>query len=217
MAEELGKLEKPNVEEFKKSRKLFYIPLVFNPPEADDKFQAALNRYWGEVQSHLNSLEEKLAVAKKVYHELVDEAGEDGLKMIEQLNSGSFRVVKDRVGKGLEIVAVEDAALLGEFMDWGRCLASGLRSQKVFTVCYESYVKAQEQRNEFIAKKINETLSSEEAGIFIMREGHHIQFPSDIQVFYISPPALDEIRRQIREQDEEMTHQHELKGEKGGK
>ena len=28
-----------------------------------------------------------------------------------------------------------------------------------------------------------------------MREGHQIQFPSDIQVFYIAPPSLDEIQR----------------------
>jgi hypothetical protein len=214
MAEELGKLEKPNMEAFKKSRKLYYIPLVFGPPEADDKFQAVLNRYWGEVKSHLNSLEEKLAVAKKVFHELVAEAGEDGLRLIEQLNSGSFRIVKDRVEKGAEIVAVEDAALLGEFMDWGRCLASGLRTQKVFTFCYESYVKAQEQRNEFITKKISETLVAEEAAILIMREGHHIQFPIDLQVFYVSPPALDEIRRLVREQEAAMTHEHEHEGEK---
>jgi hypothetical protein len=34
-----------------------------------------------------------------------------------------------------------------------------------------------------------------------MREGHQVQFPEDIQVFYIAPPALDEIRRWLRDQE----------------
>ena len=28
-----------------------------------------------------------------------------------------------------------------------------------------------------------------------------MQFPQDIQVFYVAPPALDEIKRHLREQD----------------
>jgi hypothetical protein len=35
----------------------------------------------------------------------------------------------------------------------------------------------------------------------VMREGLQIQFPSDIQVFYIAPPALDEIKRWLREKE----------------
>jgi hypothetical protein len=32
-----------------------------------------------------------------------------------------------------------------------------------------------------------------------MREGHQVQFPSDIQVFYVAPPSLDEIKRWLKE------------------
>jgi hypothetical protein len=34
-----------------------------------------------------------------------------------------------------------------------------------------------------------------------MGEGHALHFPEDIQVFYIAPPALDEIRRWLRDQE----------------
>jgi hypothetical protein len=34
-----------------------------------------------------------------------------------------------------------------------------------------------------------------------MRENHQVQFPPDVQVFYIAPPALDEIRRWLRERE----------------
>jgi hypothetical protein len=35
--------------------------------------------------------------------------------------------------------------------------------------------------------------------LFIM-EGHMIQFPQDIEVFSVAPPALDEIHRWMRDQ-----------------
>lgn len=199
MADELGKIERPEVGEFKKGRKLYFVPLVFSPPEPDEKFQQLFNRYWDEAAAHLKSLQEKLTTAKKIYHELIAEEGEDALKLIDRMNPGSYRIVKESVEKSGAIVAAEDAELLEEFMDWGRCLATGLQSRAVFNLAYESYVKAQEKRNEYIAKKVDSTLASDEAGIFIMREGHHVQFPGDIQVFYVSPPALDEIRRWERE------------------
>ena len=36
-----------------------------------------------------------------------------------------------------------------------------------------------------------------------MREGHQVQFPVDIQVFYVAPPGLDEIKRWVRERESE--------------
>ncbi len=36
-----------------------------------------------------------------------------------------------------------------------------------------------------------------------MREGHQVQFPTDIEVFYVAPPGLDEIKRWIRAREEE--------------
>jgi guanylate kinase len=34
-----------------------------------------------------------------------------------------------------------------------------------------------------------------------MRENHQLQFPTDIQIIYVAPPALDEIKRWLREQE----------------
>ncbi len=83
--------------------------------------------------------------------------------------------------------------MLTEFIDWTRCLAVGLQNQNVFTRIYEFYAEASKKRNEHIAKQIDDTLKADEIGILLMREGHQVQLPSDIQVFYIAPPALDEI------------------------
>jgi hypothetical protein len=64
----------------------------------------------------------------------------------------------------------------------------------------EFYVEAAKNRNEFMAKKISETLKDDEAGLLFIREEHSLQFPSDIEVFSIFPPALDDIHRWYRDQ-----------------
>jgi hypothetical protein len=86
-------------------------------------------------------------------------------------------------------------------MDWTRCLAIGLQNQEVLTKVYESYAEAGKNRNEHIARQIDDTLKTDEIGILFMREGHQVQFSSDIQVFYVAPPALDEIKRWLRDQE----------------
>ena len=198
MSQELGKIEKPSVEEYRAARKLFFVPLLFTPKQLEGELFEKVFRYWDQVESQLSNLELKLGIVKKVYHELVPIGGEEGSKIIEELNSTSYGIVKARLDKGAQLEPLEDADLLTESMDWTKCLAIGLQNQKVFDKVYEAYLQAQTKRNEHIAKMINGTLKEGEVGILLMREGHQVQFPADIEVFYISPPGLDEIKRWLR-------------------
>jgi len=203
MAQELGKIEKPSVEEYRAARKLFFVPLLFTPKQLEGELFEKVFKYWDQVESHLSNLELKLGIVKKVYHELVPVGGEEGSKIIEELNSTSYGIVKARLDKGAELEPLEDADLLTESMDWTKCLAVGLQNQKVFDKVYEAYLQSQKKRNERIAKMIDNTLKEGEIGILLMREGHQVQFPADIEVFYISPPGLDEIKRWLRTREVE--------------
>ena len=64
-----------------------------------------------------------------------------------------------------------------------------------------------------MAQKLDESLKEHEIGILMMREGHQVQFPSDIEVFYVAPPALDEIKRWFRTREEEYQAQAEKESE----
>ncbi|RJO62906.1 MAG: hypothetical protein C4542_01360 [Dehalococcoidia bacterium] len=200
MSETLGKMEKPEASQFKNGRKLFFVPLVFKPMEEDAALSELTAKYWGEVESHLANLESKLSDIKKIYHELLP--GEDGVKQLENLSIGSHRIVEALMGKGATLTEVEDSDILGEFMEWGRCLSLDLRSPVVFAKVFEAYQEAQRKRNEHIARRIDETLQADESAVLFMREGHHVQFPADIQVFYVAPPSLDAIQRALRERQE---------------
>ncbi len=199
MAEELGKIEKPLAEDFQKGRKLYFVPLIYRGVESTKEYLEKFNKYWEQVEKQIRELEAKLGKITRIYHELIPAGGEDGSKAIKEVNDKGYEIIQTCLIKGAQLEAVEEVELLTEFMDWGRCLMIGLQNQKVLTRVYESYTEIGKKRNEYIASKIDETLKADEIGILLMRENHQVQFPSDIQVFYVAPPALDEVKRWLRE------------------
>lgn len=201
MAEELGKIEKPLAEDFRKGRKLYFVPLIYGGEEPPAEYLDKFKRYWEQVAKQISELELKLGKVNRVYHELISAGGEDGSKAINELNDSSHNIVQTCLDKGAQLEALEENDLLTEFMDWSRCLVIGLQNQKVLTKVYESYLEVSKKRNEYIAGKIDETLQTDEIGILLMRENHQVQFPPDIQVFYVAPPALDEVKRWLRERE----------------
>ena len=199
MTEQLGKIEKPEAEHFIGKRKLYLVPLIFSgegaPPEYVEKF----NLYWEQASQHVANLELKIGKVSHIYHESIALAGEDGLKVIEKLNPSCCQIVRDKCQSGAVLEATEDKELSEESIDWERHLLMGFVSQKVAQMVSEFYVAALRKRYEYIARRIDETLKANEVGLLFIREGHMVQFPQDIEVFSVAPPALDEIHRWRRD------------------
>ena len=199
MTEQLGKIEKPEAEHFIGKRKLYLVPLIFSgegaPPEYAEKF----NLYWEQVSQHVANLELKIGKVSHIYHESITLAGEDGLKVIEKLNPSCCQIVKDKCQSGAVLEATEDKELSEESIDWERHFLMGFISQKVAQMVSEFYVTASRKRYKHIAQRIDETIKANEVGLLFIREGHMVQFPQDIEVFSVAPPALDEIHRWHRD------------------
>ena len=100
MSEEIGKIEKPPVDDFKNERKLFYVPLIGVMMESNEEFAVIYRQFWTEVESQLFSLEQKLGDCRRVYHEFLLSGGEEGLKIVRELNADSARVIDRRVENG---------------------------------------------------------------------------------------------------------------------
>ena len=199
MAEQLGKIKKPDAEHFTSKRKLYLIPLMFSGKEAPPEYVEKFNLYWEQVSEHVANLESKVGKVSHVYHESIALAGEDGLKVMEKLNPSCHQIVTDKCQRGAVLEATEDRELAGESMDWERFLLMGFMSQKVAKMVSEFYVEALRKRYEHIARRINETMKDSEVGMLFIREDHMVQFPQDIEVFSVAPPALDEIHRWQRD------------------
>jgi hypothetical protein len=200
MPEQLSKIERPEAERFKQGKKLYLVPLVYSGEEALDEYKEKCSRYWQQVAEQLTNLASKIGRVNRVYHESIFQSGEDGMKTMKRLNPRSYQIAQTQCANGAIFEAVEERELFEEVMDWQRCLMLGFISDKVASKVSEFYAEATKRRSEFMAKKISETLIDDEAGLLFIREGHSVQFPSDIEVFSIFPPALDEIHRWYRDQ-----------------
>ncbi len=210
MTEQVGKIEKLPVEQFKQGKKLYLVPLIFSNEGVPSEYKEKYSRYWQQVTEQLGNLE-KIGRVNRVYHESISQSGEDGMKVVEKLNPSSYQIAKNKCDNGAVFEAIEEKELLEETIDWERCLFIGFVSEKVVSKVSEFYAEAAKKRYELMAKRINETLKDNEAGLLFIREGHRVQFPSDVEVFSVFPPVLDEIHRWLR--DQAVTKEEEPKEE----
>jgi len=208
MTEQLGKIEKPEAEQFKGSKKLYLVPLIFSGEDTPPEYKERCHRYWQQVAEQLASLEEKIGKVNRVYHESISLSGEEGMKLAEKINQSCYQIAKSKCDNEATFEAFEDRELLEEIIDWERCLLLGFVTVKVASKVSEFYTETSKKRYEFMVSRITETLKDNEAGLLFIREGHRLQFPKDIEVFSISPPGLDEIHRWLRD---EASKEKELK------
>lgn len=199
MAQELGKIDKPEAGSFKQGRKLFLVPLTYSAKDAPPEYVEKFDLYWKQATEHVGNLEAKVGRVDRVYHESISSGGEDGLKAMEKLNPKSCQIARQKCQSNAELEATEDRELVEESMDWERCLLIGFMSNKVAGIVSEFYIEASRKRYEHIGKKIDETLKADEIAVLFITEGHMVQFPKDVEVFSVAPPALDEIHRWLRD------------------
>lgn len=200
----LGKIEKPKVSDFGESRRLYCLPLIpqLNQRDLAEDLKKSIEEFWIQVASKIEDLE-RMGNVTHVFVESITESGESGLEMVKQLSEQCYKIVKEKVDKGAELVVVENEEILNEFLEWSLCLSVIRRSQKVFTKVYEFHKDANDRRKKEIAKKIDQTLKKIDCGLLIMTDENRLQIQpflsSDIQVFLIHPPAFNDIMRGFRE------------------
>jgi hypothetical protein len=200
VSSELGRLEKPPADQYKAERKIYLVPLVFGPRQPSAEFAAMYGRFWSGAREHLLKLEQSMGPIARVYHEGIGLSGEEGLALVEELNDKSASIARGKVEAGATFEALEDQELVAESLDWQRCLMVGLESRKAMEYVWSAHTEAMKKRYETMAQRIAISLQEEEAGLLFISEDHRLQFPPDARVFYVSPPALDEIHRWLRDQ-----------------
>ena len=213
MAEQLGRIERPSLEAYRGKRKLLLVPVLALPPDDAEDGIAIVGKYWEQVQTQVTSLELRLGWVKHVYHETLPEGGDEGLKILEASGEqGSYALAQTRCQAGAVLEAAEDAETLMETMDLQRCLMLPFASPRVAAQLQQWMADAVRRRNEHFTQRIDETLGEDEVGLLLAGERHHLQFPQDIEVFYVAPPALDEYRRWV---DAWLARQRAAQAEEG--
>ena len=198
MTQELGRISRPSADQYRGRRKLILLPLMYSPATDEPDGAAALQNYWQQAQTQVAALENALGGLQCIYHESVTEGESDGLEQLRagDLRSHNFVTLKCESGAVLE--ATEDIEILLETLDLQRCLMMPMASPTVAMRLQEWHTEANRRRYEHIADRIDSTLEEDGLGLLLISERHSVQFPPDIEVFYVSPPALDEFRRWLQ-------------------
>ena len=195
MTSPLSQIPRPQASRFDDKKKLFLVPNYVFPPDVPQEGQELLTRYWSEVRDSIANLERSLGAVSHVYHELIYLGGDNGLAQIEMMNPSAGSFIRAMCQSSAQLYALEDAELVHEHTDWQRIITIGPASQKVMTVAIEGYQSTLETRYANIAQKISEDLTEGQSAALFIREDHRVQFPTDVQVFFVAPRALDDLKR----------------------
>ena len=201
---ELGKIERPSVESFTGKRKLYCVPSVYPVKDAPDDYAGLVGRYWEEVLQQTERLEVAGKI-KKIFCESISLQGNEALDALGAMNEPALRIVKKKLEEGAVLLPIESEEIFGPFVDWSNCLHV-VRTKEVFNRVFEFYTDLEEKRLQHVVRSIEENLSGGEAGLLIMRDEDRarLQFPSDIEVFLVTPPSYDDILRWFREKMKEL-------------
>ena len=200
MTQPLSPTGKPLADRYSGARKLFLVPNYALPPYIPEDGLEVLQRYWSEVRDAVGNLERTLGQVTRVYHEMLFSEGDDGAKLLESLNPQGHGFIQAMCSSGASLVTTEERELVEEHTDWQRVLSFGPASQKVMTAAMDGFQSTLQTRYEKIAERIKDTLQEGETGALFIRDDHRVQFPTEIQVFYVAPPALDTLKRWIADQ-----------------
>ena len=198
MTQELGRVERPSADQYRGRRKLILVPLVYSPAADDPEGAAALQNYWEQMQTQVAALENALGGLQRIYHESITDGEGEGMEQLQAGDRRSHEFVAGKREAGAMLEATEDIEVLLETLDLQRCLMMPLASPAVASRLQEWHTEANHRRYEHIAACIDETLPEDGLGLLLISERHQVQFPSDVEVFYVSPPALDEFRRWLQ-------------------
>ena len=191
----LSQIPRPRASAYEGRKNLFLVPNYIAAPGIPEEAQELIEKYWSEVRDSIGNLERSLGAVSKVYHEMICADDEEGLQQIEVLNPNACTLARAMCQSTASLRSLEDAELVAEHSDWQRILAMGPASQKILQASIEGYQETLAARYQGIANRVSNDIAENECAALFIREDHKVQFPSDVQVFYVAPPALDTLRR----------------------
>lgn len=190
---EIGKIIKPDIEKYKNKKKIYFVRNIYLPQNATDKYKSIFTRYWKEVDEHLDKLEHAGKISG-IFCESIYMTGEKAMNVLKTMNAQMEQTVKKKIDSGAKFIPLEDEKIFGAYIDWNNCLML-VRSPEVYKTIHKYFKKAVKDRLEHMRSVLTENIAKGEAGLLIMREEERqlLDLPHDIEVFFVMPPAYDDL------------------------
>ncbi len=198
---ELGKIGKPEVANYKNKKKIYFVRNLYLPKNATDKYKSIYYRYWDEVEEHLAKLEVAGKISK-IFCESIYMTGEESMMVLSSMNVRLEQIVKQKIDAGGKFLPLESKEIFGIYIDWYNCLAV-VRIPKVYETIHKFLDETIKERFEHIKSVLKENIADGEAALLVMRDEDRgfLEVPDDIELFFATPPAYDDLLQFIRDRD----------------
>jgi hypothetical protein len=204
--EELGRIKKPSVDSYTHTegqRRLYVVPLLLGGASiAGQEYHHKLKKYWKQVESQLNNLQQKLGPASNIYCELVAGTPEEILEGVARMSASLRALVDQLIESGGSIQSIENPELLEQHFDWMRCMAVNLQSTAAQQTIMQFLMDSINKRQKIISEAIEGNLGPGETGIFFTSMHDTSTWLQAVEVFKILPPVLDELEHLLHEHPE---------------
>jgi len=200
---EIARIGKPEASYYKDKKKIYFVRNLYLPQNATDKYKSIFFRYWNEVGEHLSRLEAAGKISK-IFCESIYMTGEEAIKVLSAMNIRLEQIVREKIDAGAELLPLESREIFAIYIDWFNCLAV-VRTQKVHESVHRFLDETIKERFKHIKSVLNEHIGKKEAALLIMRDEdrEHLVLPDDIEIFFVSPPAYNDLQQFIRDSKSE--------------
>ncbi|HUV45639.1 MAG TPA: hypothetical protein VMW45_01040 [Dehalococcoidia bacterium] len=151
------------------------------------KHKEIVSGFWDSVARFFDSLDGN---GFKVYQDGMVADGTEGLRIIREgiaLQSKNYEIIGKLLERGATLVKTEDLALVRQEHAYITKIvgSKSLKGKEIAALRYKlAQSKLLRQRDDFIARRIKETLSEEETGILFIGAYHDVipKLPQDIKI-----------------------------------
>ncbi len=152
-----------------------------------ERHKTTIAGFWDSVAAFFSKL---AARGLRIYQDGMVADGEMGLKIVEEgVRGGSknYEVVGDLLGRGAVLVKTEDIALVREEMEYIKKIFNAKTVSEKMNAVLTYKIKKKgllKRRDEFIARRIMDTLDDGDAGVLFIGAYHNVKdyLPDDISV-----------------------------------
>lgn len=158
------------------------------------RHEEVVERFWDSIDAFFSSLD---ASGLKIYQDGLIADGTAGLRIVSEgarLGSKNYLIIGKLLERGAALMKTENQLLVKEEYDYIAKIARS-KSERERETWASRYRLAQDrllhQRDDFIAKRIEETLGEGETGVLFIGASHRVQerLPEDILVITVKDDA----------------------------
>ncbi len=180
-------------------RKIIHIPIAHSyeemcafaniagkKPERYEKREDAINKYLESIEAELKGMRIDRIYADTIYQDT--EKGRKGfVEHYSKIGSKAHKIIVDLIQKGATLERTEDNILILEEHSWLHQYKKGNIS---FDLLAEFENENMKDRDEFIGKRIDETLKDGECGALFIGGNHNVILQEDIEVKSFKLPEM---------------------------